>query len=81
MIKKFVLDFIKSTLYLCPILMILEFSTHIFEKSSNIIFNKNPSIWSLVFPCGRTDMTKLIIAFRNFENASKNAWKKITIEL
>ena len=29
---------------------------------------------------GRTDMTKLIIAFRSFANAPKNAWKK-TIQL
>jgi hypothetical protein len=39
-------------------------------------FPENPSIGSRVVPCGRTDgrtdMTKLIVAFRNFANAPKN---------
>jgi hypothetical protein len=42
------------------------------KKSSNIKFYENPSIVSRVVPCGRTDMTKLIVAFRNFANAPKN---------
>jgi len=29
-------------------------------------FHENPSSGSLVVPCGRTDMTKLVVAFRNF---------------
>jgi len=41
--------------YSCPILMKLEFSTQISEKSSNIKFNKNPSSGSGVVPCGQTD--------------------------
>jgi len=55
--------------------MILEFSRQIFEKSSNAKFHENPSSGSRVVPCGqtdgRTDMTKLIVAFRDFENAPK----------
>jgi len=35
--------------------MELEFSQQIFEKSSNIKFNENPSSGSRVVPCGRTD--------------------------
>jgi hypothetical protein len=57
-------------------LMILEFSRQIFEKSSNIKFHENPYSGSRVVPSGRTDrqtdMTKLIIAFRNFEKALKH---------
>jgi hypothetical protein len=34
--------------------MELEFSQHIFEKSSNIKFHKNPSSGSRVVPCGWT---------------------------
>ena len=51
--------------------MKLEFSRQIFEKVSNIKFHQNPSSGSRVVPCGRTDMTKLIVAFRNFANAPK----------
>ena len=51
----------------------LIFSTH----AQNIIkFHENPSSESSIVPCGhtdeRTDMTKLIVAFRNFVNAPKN---------
>jgi len=35
--------------------MKLEFSRQIFEKYSNIKFHKNPSSWSRVVPCRRTD--------------------------
>ena len=52
--------------------MKLEFSRQIFEKVSNIKFHQNPSSGSRVVPCGRTDMTKLIVAFRNFANVPKN---------
>ena len=58
-----------------------NFSRRIFEKCSNVRFNKNPSSGGRVVP-GRwtdrqTDMTKLIIAFRNFVNASKNGYSSI----
>ena len=55
--------------------MKLELSRQVFEKYSNIKFHENPSIGSLI-PCGRavepTDVTKLIVAFRNFAVALKN---------
>jgi len=52
--------------------MKLEIYQQFFEKYSNIKFRENPSSGSRVVPCGRTDMTKLIVAFRNFTNAPKN---------
>jgi hypothetical protein len=56
--------------------MKFEFSRHTFEKSLNIEFHENPSRGCRVVPCGwtdgRTDMTKLIVAFLNFANAPKN---------
>ena len=61
--------------------MTLEFARQIFEKYSNIIFFLNLTNGSRVVLCGqsngrmdgRTDKTTLIVAFRNFPNASKNA--------
>jgi hypothetical protein len=53
--------------------MKLEFSRQIFEKCSNIKFNKNPSTGREVVPFGRTDITNLIVVFRNFADAPKNA--------
>ena len=58
--------------YSCPILMKLEFSRQIFEKFSNIKFNKNVSSWSRVVPFPiniHTDTTNLIFVFRYFANA------------
>ena len=55
-----------------PILMKLEFYCQIFVKSSHTKFYENPSSGSRVVPRGRTDMTKLIVTFRNFANAPKN---------
>ena len=53
--------------------MKLEFCRQSFEKHSNIKFRENPSSGSRVVQCGRTDrrtdMTKLIVGFRNFANA------------
>jgi len=51
----------------------------IFEKYTNIKFHANPLGWNRVLLCGwtdgrtdrRTDMTKPIVAFRNFVNARK----------
>ena len=54
--------------------MKLEFSQQICEKFSNINFFENPSSGSRVVPGEKdrqTDMTKLIVAFRNFANATK----------
>jgi len=55
--------------------MELEFSRQFFEKSSNTIFHENPFSGSQVVPFGptdgQTDITQLIVAFRNFANAPK----------
>ena len=55
--------------------MKLEFSPQIFEKYPNVKFNENPFSGSRVVPCGQTDgrteMTKLIVSFRNFAKAPK----------
>ena len=60
----------------CQILIKLDFSRQIFEKYSNITFHENPSSKSRVVPWGqkdgRTDMTKVTVAFRNFRNAPKD---------
>jgi hypothetical protein len=64
--------------YYCggQILMKLEISRQIFEKYFNIKFYENPSNGSRVVPCGRaggrTDMTYLVVASRNFANGFKN---------
>jgi hypothetical protein len=52
--------------------MKLEFPWQIFEKYSDIKFHENPSSGRRVVSCRRTDMTKLIVAFRNIANATKN---------
>jgi hypothetical protein len=44
-----------NTLYSSQILMKLEFSQQIFEKSSNIKFQENRSGGSRDVPCGQTD--------------------------
>ena len=51
--------------------MELDISRQIFEKSSNITFYGNPSIRRRVVQCGRTDMTKQVVAFRKFANTPK----------
>ena len=57
--------------YSCQILMKSQFSRQIFGKYPNIKFHENSFSESLV-PCGRTDMTKLIVAFLSFANAPSN---------
>jgi len=52
--------------------MQLELSRQIFEDYSNIKFHENPSSGSRVVPRGRTDVTKIILDFHNFENAPKS---------
>jgi hypothetical protein len=60
-----------------------ELSGQIFEKYSNIKLHENLFSGGRVVPCGRTDMTKLIDAFRNFSKAPKNGlksdWLKIKL--
>jgi hypothetical protein len=52
--------------------MRLEFSRQFFEKYSNINLKKISSVGGELFHVGgRTDMTKLTAAFRNFANAPK----------
>jgi hypothetical protein len=62
--------------------MQLEFSHRTLKKNLNTKFHETPSSVSRVIPCGqtegrtdrRTDMTKPIVAFRNFANAPKNGY-------
>jgi hypothetical protein len=52
--------------------MKLEFSRQIFEKYTNIKFHENPPVGAELFRVDRrTEMTKIIVAFRNFANAPK----------
>jgi len=59
--------------------MEVELSRHIFEKYSKIKFHENPSSGSRVIPYERTDrqtnITKLIVAFRNFAKAPEKIGK------
>jgi len=52
--------------------MNLEFYQEIFEKYQNIKFHDHPSSGSRAVPEGQTDITKLILALRNYANAPKN---------
>ena len=52
--------------YSCYFCMKLEFSRHDFWKYLNIKCTDNSYSRSQVVACGRTDMTKLIVAFRSF---------------
>ena len=61
------------TLYSCQTLMKLEYSGQICEKYPTIKFNENLSSGGQAVPCGRTDMTKLIVIFRNFANSPINS--------
>ena len=60
-----------STHYSCQILTKLQFSQQTFEKYWNRKFHENPSSGSWVFPCSRTDMRKLILAFCNLLQVRK----------
>jgi hypothetical protein len=63
--------------------MKLEFSLQIFEKYLHVKLHENPSKGSRVAPCGRkdghTDVTKLIVAFRNFVKAPKTGNQVLSI--
>ena len=63
------LAFMQNTRYDCQIIIKFEFSRHIFEKSYK--FHETPSGGSRAFPCGRTGMTKLTVAFRSSTNGPK----------
>ena len=67
----------QGTRYSCHVLMKLRFSGQFFEKKKlEYQISSNPSGGSRIVLCGRTDgrtdITKLIVAFRNFVNAPKN---------
>jgi len=67
----------QSTRYSRSVSIKLEFPELIFEKYSNIQFFENPSIVSGVFFMRsdgerERDVSKLIVAFRNFANAPKS---------
>ena len=67
----------QSTRFSCQSSIKFEFSSAVFfEKHANFKFHENPSRGSRADPCGctdrRTDMTKLIVTSRKFENESKN---------
>jgi hypothetical protein len=55
--------------------MKLEFSRQIFEKYSDKTNHENPFSGRQIIPCGRMDelidRTNVMVAFRNFTNASK----------
>ena len=66
--------------------MKLEFSWQCFEEYSNIKFHENPPVGAELFHADwrtdrRTQMTKLIVAYRNFANAPKAAKKSYFIEI
>jgi len=50
-----------------------DFSVQISEKYSDINFMKIRPVGAEFREDGQTDMTKLIVAFRNFANAPKNS--------
>jgi hypothetical protein len=50
-----------------------------FEKYSNIKFHEDTCGGRRFVPCRRTDMQKLIVAFRNFTNPYKYAYTFIII--
>jgi hypothetical protein len=49
----------------------------IFEKCSNTKFHEKPTSGSRFVLCGRTDMSKLRVAFRGLANAPKKRLKYI----
>ena len=67
--------------------MKLECAGQFIKKYSNIKYHENPRSGSRVVPCGRsdgrtegwTDMTKLVVAFRNFANTPKNLAQKALV--
>ena len=60
--------------------MELEYFGQIFKEHPYIKLHKNPFSGSRVVPCkqtdGRTDMTRVIVTFRNFAKAPKKVSSK-----
>ena len=73
--QKFIVVFMQIARYTCPTLIKFEFSRPFFENYSNTKFHDNSYSGSRVVSCGQTDgptdMTKVIVAFRNFANTPK----------
>jgi hypothetical protein len=70
---KCVLDFKQSTCYSCPILIKSELTWQIFKKYSNQITRKFAH-WELscsMLTDGQTDITTVIVVYRNFANTPK----------
>jgi hypothetical protein len=61
----------QSVRYFCPILTIFGVYGLIFVKVPSTQFRGNRSIGYRADTCRRTDMTKLMGAFRDYANASK----------
>jgi hypothetical protein len=61
-----------STCCSCQIVIKLECSWQIFEKSSNIKFHENPHSGSHVVPWEQTGIIKLIVTFHNSAYAPKS---------
>jgi hypothetical protein len=76
--SKCVLIFMSSTLYSCQVLIKIGVSQQIFEKYSNIKFHENTSSQRSVVPCGRTegrtDITRLLVTFRNLRTRLKHSY-------
>jgi hypothetical protein len=66
--KMYIGHHVKYPLFMSDFNDTLTFSTEFRQKTQDIKFNENPSSDRRVFPCGQTDMTKLLDAFRNFAN-------------
>jgi hypothetical protein len=62
---------VKYTLFLLDFNESWIFSTDFRRKLKYQVY-QNPSSGNRVLPCGQTDMTKLMVAFRSFPNAPKN---------
>ena len=60
-----------------------NFSGRIFKRFRNIEFRENPSSGNriLFHADGRTDMTNVVVAFRNFSNTPKNVYYMYVILL
>jgi len=70
-----------STCYACQILMNLEISRQIVEKHANIKFYENPCSGNRVVHADvQTDITKLVVGFREFCTLLKRAVDSSALE-
>jgi hypothetical protein len=58
--------------YSSQIVMEAELFRRIFKEYSNVKFQEHPSSGGRVAPCGQTDTTRVIIAFRNLRTRMKS---------